>query len=370
MRTVEIVGVTRSYGSTKVLDDVHLTARAGEQLALLGPSGSGKSTLLRLIAGLDHPDSGDIRFDSVSQLKLSPHERDVAMVFQQYALYPHLTVLGNISTGLRFGQKVPRAEAEQRARDVAGLVGIGHLLERRPKELSGGQRQRVALARAIARRSGTVLLDEPLSGLDAQLRLSVRAEIFERLRATGATVIHVTHDQSDALAGADRIAVIHEGTIRQLGTPMELYGTPDNLFVAQFLGVPRMNTFAVAAVDDRLGHTPFGLHETSSLASDAWIGVRPEHLVLGNARPWATTGTVVSTELNGPDHIVYLTVDSEIVALRHAGVQPRPGDNVALSCDPADVHVFAGAGAIRAGAGRIAPLTLDSPALATSAAAH
>lgn len=360
MRSVELVDLNRAFGTVQVLQHVDLTVHAGEHLALLGPSGSGKSTLLRLIAGLDAPDSGDIRFDGVSQLALSPHERDVAMVFQNYALYPHLNVLANISTGLRFGKKLPKVEAEQLARKVAASVGIAELLGRKPKDLSGGQRQRVALARAIARGSGTVLLDEPLSGLDAQLRVSVRTEIFSHLRATGATVIHVTHDQADALSGADRIAVIDRGRIRQVGTPIEVYRAPDDLFVAQFFGVPRMTAFTVAPAGPTSGRSPFGVHESSLLASPVRLGIRPEHLVFGRERRWTAPAHVISVELNGPDYVAYVDVEGTITALRHAADPPRPGQNVDISCDPTDVHVFAGEDFARQGTGILLPLATDA----------
>lgn len=364
MRSVELIDVSRSFGAVQVLDGVDITVHAGERLALLGPSGSGKSTLLRLIAGLDDPDAGDIRFDGVSQLALNPHERDVAMVFQSYALYPHLNVLDNISTGLRFGKNMPKADAEQRAREVAASVGIDELLERKPGALSGGQRQRVALARAIARRSGTVLLDEPLSGLDAQLRVSVRTEIFAHLRATGATVIHVTHDQGDALGGADRVAVIDGGRIRQIGTPVEVYRSPNDLFVAQFFGVPRMNALALATTEPGTGRSPFGVHRHRLGSAEVTLGIRPEHLVLGQARPWTAAATVVNTELSGPDHVVYVDLEGAIFALRHAGDPPGAGQVVDISCDPADVHVFAGEGSVRQGSGGLLPL--DSAVLQTA----
>lgn len=361
MRSVTVRGVRRAFSGVEVLHGVDIVAEAGEHLALLGPSGSGKSTLLRLIAGLDAPDSGDILFDDESQLPLGPHQRDVAMVFQQYALYPHLSVLNNISTGLRFGKRMTRADAEQRARDVAGAVGLEAYVARKPKELSGGQRQRVALARALARRSGTVLLDEPLSGLDAQLRMSVRTEIFARLRATGATVIHVTHDQSDALAGADRIAVIDNGEIRQVGTPLELYRAPHDLFVAQFLGVPQMNVFAVTQGLARGGgRSPFGVHRGVGTTEPVWMGVRPENIVLGDARGWSLRGTVSSTELNGADYLVHLSVGDEIVTFRHVGTPPVPGETLTASVNPADVLVFQGEAQRRSGTGAELPVE-DTP---------
>lgn len=357
MRSVTLRGVSRAFSGVEVLHGVDIVAEAGEHLALLGPSGSGKSTLLRLIAGLDQPDSGDILFDDESQLSLGPHQRDVAMVFQQYALYPHLSVLDNISTGLRFGKRMTRADAEQRARDIVNVVGLQEYVSRKPKELSGGQRQRVALARALARRSGTVLLDEPLSGLDAQLRMTVRTEIFARLRDTGATVIHVTHDQGDALAGADRIAVIDNGEIRQIGTPLELYRAPRDLFVAQFLGVPQMNVFSLTpAVARGGGCSPFGMHRGIGPAQPVSMGVRPENIVLGSERAWSFAATVSSSELNGADFLVHLIAGDERITVRHAGAPPLPGETLTASVNPVDVLVFQGDDGRRSGTGADLPI--------------
>ncbi len=273
MAQVSLRGIRKSFGSVTALDGVDLEITDGENLAVLGPSGSGKSTLLRIVAGLEDADSGTVEFDGVDQASVPPHRRDAAIVFQHFALYPHLSALENITLGLRHGLGLPKREAEARARDLAARMQIEELLDRKPKQMSGGQRQRVALARALARRSSIVLLDEPLSGLDAQLHATLRLEIASMLRAVGATGINVTHDQMDAMAMADRIAVIHHGRIEQIGTPDELYATPQTLFVASFIGSPPMSLLEV----DEAGASSFDDLPLRS-ARPITLGVRAEDL--------------------------------------------------------------------------------------------
>jgi multiple sugar transport system ATP-binding protein len=375
MRRLELDGLRRVYGDVTVLDDVSLTIEPGEQLALLGPSGSGKSTLMRLIAGLDDPDGGDIRFDGASQLGIPPHRRDVAMVFQQYALYPHLTVLKNITTGLRHGQSLPAPEATTRAHEVLQMLGLENFASRKPAQLSGGQRQRVGLARALARRAGIVLLDEPLSGLDAQLRLSLRAEISLNLRNTGATVVHVTHDQADAMAGADRLAIVESGRLRQIGTPEQLYQTPVDLFTARFLGVPPMNTYPLTSHDHGRIGSPFGDHPVTDSTIDAgWLGVRPERMRLDARGPWTASGIMTGSELTGADYVAYLEVDGQVSAVRSAERPPAVGTIVPISFDPSVAHLFARDTEQRIGSGDLlsTPLgatPLSSAPLASSAGA-
>ena len=348
MRTIELVQAHKTFGSIVATDSVDLTIPAGENIAILGPSGSGKSTLLRLIAGLEQPDSGDIRFDDVSQLPVAAHRRDVALVFQQYALYPHLSALDNITIGLRHGLGVRKAEAETRARDVARRLEIEPLLDRKPKAMSGGQRQRIALARALARQAGIVLLDEPLSGLDAQLRLTLRVEITSLLRRTGATVVHVTHDQGDAMTSADRVAVFNHGNIEQLGSPSNLYDHPATLFVACFVGTPQMNTFELTPSSEGVVQSPFGEHRAAQPGTTV-LAIRPESLRLGNAGPWTANATVDVIEHAGPERIVYLTIGDTKAALRTTGATPGPGETVTVSADPATIHVFSGEAQRRTG---------------------
>src|SRR5574340_534349 len=242
MAVVEIRDVTKVFkeGELGAVNNVNLETREGEFLVFLGPSGSGKTTLLRMIVGLEQPTAGEILIGGQVVNHLSPRERRIAMVFQSYALYPHLSVYKNIAFPLK-AQKVPKQTHRQKVEWAASLLGIGGLLERKPRELSGGERQRVALARAIVREPSVFLLDEPLSNLDAKLRASAREELEHFHRRVGTTTIYVTHDQVEAMAMGDRVMVLHQGTVRQLGTPTEVYDQPADTFVATFLGSPPMN---------------------------------------------------------------------------------------------------------------------------------
>jgi multiple sugar transport system ATP-binding protein len=257
MATVETRKVRKLFGEVAAVDGVDLATREGEFLVLLGPSGCGKTTLLRMIAGLEHPTSGQILIGGQVVNDLPPRARKIAMVFQSYALYPHMRVYDNIAFPLR-AQGVPKAEIPQKVQWAAGLFGIAHLLTRKPRQLSGGERQRVALARALVREPAVFLLDEPLSNLDAKLRASAREELQLFQRRIGTTTIYVTHDQVEAMGLGDRIAVMQRGTVRQIGTPGEVYDEPADTFVAGFLGSPPMNL-----VD----------------AGDVLVGFRPEHFL-------------------------------------------------------------------------------------------
>jgi len=341
--SVELTGIHKSFGSVRALDGVDLTVQDGEHLAVLGPSGSGKSTLLRVVAGLDDADSGTVSFDGMPQAGIPAHRRDCAIVFQHFALYPHMTALANITTGLRYGLGMSRASAEQRARELASLMQVEPLLDRKPREMSGGQRQRIALARALARRSGVVLLDEPLSGLDAQLHAVLRLEIASLLRAAGATAINVTHDQLDAMAMADRIAVIDGGRIEQLGTPDELYARPTSLFVAGFIGSPPMNLLAV----DEAGSSSFDQQVLAS-PEPVVLGVRAEHLSLGPAAEsaWRITGRVGLVEPTGLDRVVQMITDrGDSVSFRCSIAEtPRVGSRVTVAATADALTVFAARG--------------------------
>jgi multiple sugar transport system ATP-binding protein len=339
MPLVELSGIRKSFGAVRALDGVELTVQDGENVAVLGPSGSGKSTLLRVVAGLETPDSGDVAFAGVSQHAIPVHKRDCAIVFQHYALYPHMTGLANIATGLRFGLGLSKAEAEARARELAAAMQVEHLLDRKPRQMSGGQRQRIALARALARRSGIVLLDEPLSGLDAQLHAVLRVEIAAMLRTVGATAINVTHDQLDAMAMADRIAVLNDGRIEQVGTPDELFARPATLFVAGFIGTPPMNLLTV----DADGRSSFdGLRIKAG--RPVTLGIRAEHLELGDAArdAWRLSGTVALVEPTGLDRIVRMITDrGETIAFRcPTEAAPAPAARVTVSARPGAVQVF------------------------------
>src|SRR3989454_6015116 len=242
MAIVQTRGLTKLFrkGDIGAVVNVDLESREGEFLVLLGPSGSGKTTLLRMIAGLEEPSSGEILIGGRVVNDMTPRERRIAMVFQSYALYPHLTVLGNIEFPLK-ARRMPKEERRKKAQWAADLLGIGRLLGRKPRELSGGERQRVALARAIVREPAVFLLDEPLSNLDAKLRASAREELEQFHKSVGTTTIYVTHDQVEAMAMGDRIVVLHQGVVRQIGTPKDVYEDPADTFVATFLGSPPMN---------------------------------------------------------------------------------------------------------------------------------
>ncbi len=280
MAIVQTRALTKTFrqGSVGAVVGVDLESREGEFLVLLGPSGSGKTTLLRMIAGLEEPTSGDVLIGGVVVNDMTPRERRIAMVFQSYALYPHLTVLGNIVFPLK-AQKVARPERQKKAQWAADLLGIGHLLGRRPRELSGGERQRVALARAIVREPTVFLLDEPLSNLDAKLRASAREELEQFQRRIGTTMIYVTHDQIEAMAMGDRVVVMHQGRVRQIGTPADVYDDPADTFVATFLGSPPMNLVQ--------GET-------------AIIGFRPEHFFPSEGAASASPSTLLSLVSSRP----------------------------------------------------------------------
>jgi ABC-type sugar transport system ATPase subunit len=259
--------VQKRFGDTVIVPEFDLAIEDGEFFTFVGPSGCGKSTLLNMVAGLEEVTAGELRFDELRVNELSPRERDVAMVFQSYALYPHLSVYENIAFPLRM-KKMPRAEVDEEVRRVAGLLGLSERLRDRPKELSGGQRQRVALGRAIVRRPKVFLLDEPLSNLDARLRIEMRKELKRLHRELGITTIYVTHEQAEALSLSDRIAVLQKGRIQQCGTPAEVYLRPANLFVAGFMGSLPMNFFPADAFSSA------GLG--GAAAADVLVGIRPE----------------------------------------------------------------------------------------------
>jgi multiple sugar transport system ATP-binding protein len=292
MAIVETRGVTKVFkkGELGAVNDVDLVTREGEFLVFLGPSGSGKTTLLRMIAGLETPTSGEILIGGHVVNHLTPRERRIAMVFQSYALYPHLSVYNNIAFPLK-AQGVPRSKHKEKVEWAAGLLGIQRLLERKPRELSGGERQRVALARAIVREPAVFLLDEPLSNLDAKLRASAREELEQFHRRIETTTIYVTHDQVEAMAMGDRVVVLHQGRVRQIGTPTEVYDDPADTFVATFLGSPPMNLLE---------------------ADHTIVGFRPEHLVPAEIAPGAAVRfklKVQNVEYLGADWIVYGALD-------------------------------------------------------------
>ncbi len=290
---LELRGLSKHYGGKPVVDALSLTAAEGELLILVGPSGSGKSTALRMIAGLTESDSGDVLVAGRSVGKLPPSERDIAMVFQSYALFPHMTVAENLSFGMQ-ARKVAPAHLAQRVREVAAVLGLAAMLDRYPRQLSGGERQRVALGRAMLREPKLFLLDEPLSNLDAQLRVQTRAEIKRLHQRLGNTMIYVTHDQIEALSLGDRVGVLSEGRLEDIGTPETIYRRPRTLFVARFVGSPPMNTLHVQAappghvqwLDTRLPVSAELAAQLGAAGRPLVLGVRPEHVCVQGSR-WA-----------------------------------------------------------------------------------
>ena len=361
MSTVACENLTKLFGQTYAVRDLNLEIADGEFVVLVGPSGCGKTTTLRMIAGLERVTSGEIYLNGKPVSKTPPRHRDIAVVFQNYALYPHKTVAGNLSYALQL-RKTPKAETEARVRRVADMLGIGQLLDRMPHQLSGGQRQRVALGRAIVREPQLFLMDEPLSNLDAKLRLQTRGEIVRLQRRLGTTTIYVTHDQVEAMTMGDRIVVMHEGLVQQVGTPEALYNHPVNLFVAGFLGSPAMNFFdaelttehGIPVVLTAFGAIPVPAETAATLLHAAGDerhlvgGIRPEDVALSsppvasdaepNAAPRATVDLV---ELVGADRYVSLTRGDLLLQARVSADQDwREGQRVALMLNPRKLHFF------------------------------
>ncbi|APT86262.1 ABC transporter ATP-binding protein [Corynebacterium flavescens] len=316
--TFEKVSITYPGAASPTVAELDLTISDGEFLVLVGPSGCGKSTTLRSLAGLEPVSSGRILIDDEDVTNLEPGERDIAMVFQNYALYPHLTVAENMGFALRLA-RLPKAEIKAKVAEAAETLGLSELLDRKPKDLSGGQRQRVAMGRAIVRQPKVFLMDEPLSNLDAKLRVQTRSELASLQQRLGTTTVYVTHDQVEAMTMGDRVAVLKDGILQQVAPPRELYDRPANEFVAGFIGSPSMNIF------DFAGHR---------------LGVRPENIRL-SAEHGELTGVVDIVEELGAESYVYVTVGSQrFVARAEAGVIPARGEEVGLDFDPEQAHRF------------------------------
>lgn len=326
MATVELANVYKSFGAVDVLHDINLSLEKGEFVVFVGPSGCGKSTLLRLVAGLEDITSGELRIAGEPMNDVLPAKRGIAMVFQSYALYPHMTVYENMAFGLEQARLSPD-EIKSRVQSAASMLQIETLLERKPKQLSGGQRQRVAIGRAITRDPRVFLFDEPLSNLDAALRVDTRLEIarlHERLPDT--TMIYVTHDQVEAMTLADRIVVLNKGRVEQVGSPIELYENPASLFVAGFIGSPRMN---------------FVTGEEAKKNRAATLGIRPEHIgVSSKSGDWK--GTVFLTEKLGSDTFVHVDVDGvgPVNVRAEGSTGLAHGDSVFLTPDASHIHRF------------------------------
>ncbi len=347
---LKLDNVNKQLGGARILRDINLEIAAGEFVVFVGPSGCGKSTLLRLIAGLDSICAGDLLIDGRRVNDLEPRERGVGMVFQSYALYPHMSVYDNISFGLKLA-KTEKSSLRERVLKTAQILQLDKLLQRKPKELSGGQRQRVAMGRAMAREPDILLFDEPLSNLDASLRVQMRNEIARLHARLGSTVIYVTHDQVEAMTLADKIVVLNGGHIEQVGSPRELYERPASSFVAGFLGSPRMNFLPArlhAPGETSLVDTPvLGMatlpFDSSKLAADASLslGVRPEHLSL-KAAPGSAGVVVTGVEYLGSETYVHLDTgqDEPLICRCEVNAGWQTGDRVELQLDIDKIHLF------------------------------
>jgi multiple sugar transport system ATP-binding protein len=354
MATVTFDHVWKRYGDVVAVSDLVLDIRDEEFLVLVGPSGCGKTTSLRMIAGLEEVSEGTLKIGDRVVNDLAPKDRDVAMVFQSYALYPHMSVRDNLSFGLKL-RKVPKPEIERRVQEAAKILDLGTLLDRKPKQLSGGQRQRVALGRAIVREPAVFLMDEPLSNLDAKLRAQTRAQILRLHQRLATTFVYVTHDQIEAMTMGSRIAVMSAGLLQQVGPPQELYDRPVNKFVAGFIGSPAMNFIEMTAthrdgvVQLTKGDLTFPVPERlrESVAAIAGntitVGIRPEHLSLGEAKPGDATLRAKTdvVEYLGDEEQIHLTAaDEEIIALVSSSAKVRPGDVLDLRVPIEHVHMF------------------------------
>ncbi len=348
MASVTFEHATRRYPGTDrpALDKLDLVVDDGEFVVLVGPSGCGKTTSLRMVAGLEAVDSGHIRIGDRDVTNVDPKDRDVAMVFQNYALYPHMTVAQNMGFAMKIA-KTPKSQIRERVLDAAKLLDLQSYLDRKPKDLSGGQRQRVAMGRAIVRRPRVFLMDEPLSNLDAKLRVQTRNQIAALQRRLGTTTVYVTHDQVEAMTMGDRVAVLRDGVLQQFAPPRELYRNPVNVFVAGFIGSPAMNLFTLPIVDSAvsLGDWPIALPRgIAGTAAEVVVGVRPEHFELGGL---GVEMEVDIVEELGADAYLYgritgsgKVIDAPLVARADGRKPPQKGSRVRLHPEPGHLHFF------------------------------
>ena len=349
MTEIKLKQVRKSYGTVKVLHGIDLTVGAGEFCVFVGPSGCGKSTLLRIIAGLDDVSSGTIEIDGETVNNVSASSRGLAMVFQSYALYPHMSVYKNMAFGLE-NSKMPKPEIDRRVREAAELLQITDYLDRRPKALSGGQRQRVAIGRAIVREPKAFLLDEPLSNLDAELRVTMRKELAALHAKIGDTMIYVTHDQTEAMTLADKIVVLQSGRIEQTGAPLDIYNNPQNVFVAGFIGSPRMNLIEATANQGAEGWTltapnmsvPIPNVDCLTDGAHCTFGIRPEHVSIATEGSGHTKAQVAFAEQLGGETYLYCDVEgSPQITVHQPGQLPIvKGQTLALNFALENVHLF------------------------------
>src|SRR5881296_1768269 len=353
MASVSLRRLAKRYDPTgkAVLDDVSLEVHDGELFVLLGPSGSGKTTVLRCVAGLEQPSAGEILIGERDVTRLDPAARNIAMVFQTQALYPHLTVRGNIAFGLEVRHVAP-ADVERRVQQAADRLGLGAVLDRRPGELSGGERQRVALGRALVREPHVFLFDEPLSHLDPTVRAELRAELLELHRTLGTTIVYVTHDQVEAMTMGQRIALLDGGRLRQVGTPAEVYRRPADVFVARFVGSPGMNVLHGRGRPVEEGGSVI---ECGSLTvpvalehyeGEIELGVRPEHVTLSAPEKGLGSAEILIVEPHGPETLVHLDAGGQTLVARLPGLlEVRVGDRVGVKLDKRHFHFFDASGA-------------------------
>jgi multiple sugar transport system ATP-binding protein len=335
MAFLQLKGIEKKFGEARVIQGINLTIERGEFVVFVGPSGCGKSTLLRLIAGLEEISAGSLELDGRDITKLPSSKRDLAMVFQSYALYPHMSVYDNMSFALRLAKADP-AVIKEKVERAAQILNLGPYLQRTPRELSGGQRQRVAIGRAIVRSPKVFLFDEPLSNLDAALRGQTRVEIAKLHRELGATTIYVTHDQVEAMTLADRVVVLRDGRIEQVGTPLELYDRPASRFVAQFIGTPQMNVVSAGVLPQL--QSALGVR----LPGDGVVGLRPESVTLTAAGKGQFDGRVDLVEALGAETLIYVSTASgaQLTSRQSTRTQLRAGDNVGVDVDANAVHLF------------------------------
>ncbi|RVT81788.1 sn-glycerol-3-phosphate ABC transporter ATP-binding protein UgpC [Rhodobacteraceae bacterium CCMM004] len=343
MADLSLHDLVKTYDKTQVLHGIDLHIEDGEFVVFVGPSGCGKSTTLRIIAGLEEATSGEIRIGGRVVNNLEPKERDIAMVFQNYAIYPHMTVRKNIGFGLR-SSKLPRADKDARIDEVAAILGMTDLLSRKPSQLSGGQRQRVAIGRAMVRDPAVFLFDEPLSNLDAQLRTQMRLEIKKLHQRVGTTIVFVTHDQVEAMTMADRIVIMKDGRIQQVGTPSEVYHKPANTFVARFIGAPAMNMLPGEAQAGGVAVTGGGtvpVDVALPAGRPILVGVRPEDLTPGAEGAALVEGRLTVREPLGHETLIYVdTGAGELIAKADGRVPPEVGSTVRLTAPPDTLHLF------------------------------
>ncbi|KIQ05641.1 ABC transporter ATP-binding protein [Agrobacterium tumefaciens] len=347
---MQLSGIRKSFGALDIIHGIDLAIPEGAFTVFVGPSGCGKSTLLRMIAGLEEVSDGRIEIKGRDVTDLDPSERGIAMVFQSYALYPHMSVRDNLGFGLKMS-KTPQEEIDRRVNAASAILKTDHLLDRRPGQLSGGQRQRVAIGRAIVRKPDVFLFDEPLSNLDAELRVSMRIEIARLHRELGNTMIYVTHDQTEAMTLADMIVVLRDGRIEQIGSPREVYENPANSFVAGFIGSPRMNLLKAGhsgrqtvVLSDTSFATPFPLFEDGDKGGEISMGIRPEHITVQTEL--SDVGQIPAKVdflefLGGTEYLYCQLADGQSVTVEYRScITIKPGDRVYLSWSPQHTHIF------------------------------